>query len=210
MQTETQPLRAGDVILFDAGDRSDVIHLVSHVLPNAIECVSRSAWSHSAMVFDLDAPVNGRDQAELHILESTILRGANGPQLNPLSARLADYTGGHAIACHLSERIRGFLDFGAMWRFAAGKLGRDRYNVAELLAYLARHIPIVQEIPALYQSDDDSEVCSEFVAQLLQAGGLPGLHPAVMAPEQLAQLRIYSGYSQLVGEPRLMPHFNSV
>lgn len=204
-------LRPGDILLFDGSDKSDVVHIITHVLSNGIQVVSHSRWTHSAMVFDFDIPINGKPQTELNILESTILRGKNGCQLNPLSQRLVDYKDGAAVALHLKDELRDFPGFlGRMWREAANRLDHDRYNVPELLMYLARHIPIVQEIPGLYKSDDDSEVCGELLAILLRAGGLPGLRPAIMPPEAIAELAIYSGYTWLVGTPGVIPHFNSV
>jgi hypothetical protein len=201
-------LRPGDIILFDNSDTSDLVHLASNFLSNAIDCVSGARLSHSAMVFDFDIPINGKSQQEIHIVENTILGSVDGVQLNPLSGRLAGYR--YAIACHLSERIREYLDFGGMWAMVAGDLSRERYNIPELFAYLARHIPIIQEIPQLYQSDEGASVCSEYLVKLLRWGGLPGLNPAVMTPRHIAEMRMYSGYTQLAGEARVIPRFNSV
>ena len=206
MQT---PLNPGDIILCDGGAHGDLVDVITHTLPNGIQVVSHSYWTHSMMVWPPDVPIAGAPQEELHVIESTILRGKNGPQINALAARVHDYEpDGAIVALHLSERIRAFLDWGAMWAEAARRLDHDRYNVGELLAYLLRHFPGIQEIPALYRSDEDSEVCSELMAILLRAGGLPGFRPACMPPQALLELGIYSGYTFLLGE-RPMKGFNS-
>ena len=206
----SQPLHAGDIVLFDDSSAVDLVHIVERFLPNAIDCVTRSRFSHSAMVFDLEAPIHGEPQREVHIIESTILRGRNGVQLNPLAQRLDDYHDGRAIVLHLTERMRTFLDFGAMWALAAKKLDHDEYAVEQLLAWLARYLPIVNDVPQLYEGDGTSEQCAQLVATLLAAGGVPGLRPATFCPQKLAELRMYADASWLIGEPILIRNFNSV
>lgn len=209
--TDQVKLRPGDIIVFDGGNADDVVSIVKNIVSDTIQVITHSMLTHCAMVWDFDLPINGQPQNELHLLESTIRDGISGPQLTPLADRLAEYTShGRVWALLLSDRARAFLDFGSMWNFAATKLSHDRYNVAELLLYLARHVPIVQEIPRLYQSDDDSEVCSELVAMLLRAGGLPGLRPATMPPQAIAELRIYRECVQLCGQPKGIRNFNTV
>ena len=202
-------LRPGDIVIGDGGNVEDLVGIATHFLSNAIEGVTNSRGSHCAMVFDFDIPINGAPQNELHILESTIRNGVNGVQLNPLSQRLTEgYR--NAWALLLSDRIRAFLDFGAMWTFAAERLGKDKYDIPGLLEYIARHIPIIQEIPALYQPIPGTEYCSDFLAMLLRAGGLPGLRPATMSPQSIAELHIYSSCVQLVGDPASIRNFNTV
>jgi hypothetical protein len=202
------PLRAGDVIVFDGGDTSDLVHLATNVLSNGIECVTQSNLSHAAMLWPMDVPVNGKAQTELYIIESTIRDGRNGVQLNPLAQRVAEH--GRTWALRLSARIRAYIDWGTVWATATGKLDRDKYNVGEILMYLLRHVPVVQEIPQLYQSTPGAEVCSELVAELLRAGGIPGLRPATISPQILSELRIYAECIQLAGEPAAIARFNSV
>jgi hypothetical protein len=97
-----------------------------------------------------------------------------------------------------------------MWKLGAGMLDHDKYNVIEIGEYLARHIPLIQELPVLSQSIPGMEVCSELDAILLRAGGLPGLHPALTSPQVLAELRIYDECVQLAGPPEAIPGFNTV
>ena len=205
-----KPLRAGDIIGFDGSDTSDCVHLVKNVLSNGIEVVTDSRLSHLAMVWPMDVPVNGKPQVELHIIESTILGGVDGVQLNPLAQRMADEAHGRVYAFYLAERWRDFLAWGDMWALAASKLGTDRYNVLEIAEYLARHIPFVQEIPALYAPNPHAEVCSELVALMLRRGGIPGLHPPVMPPQAVIELAIFECYAQLSGPPREILRFNSI
>ena len=201
------PLRPGDVIAFADGDTRDLVAIAENFVSDGIQAVTHSPLTHVAMVWAFDFPINGAPQRELYIIESTIRNGVNGVQLNPLAQRLGEAK--RVAGLLLSARVRAFLDFNAMWHLGAAKLG-DRYDVAEIGAYLARHIPILEEIPALYQPTAGAEVCSELVAMLLRAGGLPGLRPATMPPQAIAELRIYEEQIPLAGDPIVIPNFNTV
>jgi hypothetical protein len=200
--TANPTLRGGDILVF----ASDCF------LGDAIELWTDSVLSHSAMVIDPALPVDGQPQRELHIIESTIINGRNGPQINPLEQRLHDYqleNKGRVWGLRLSRRIRAYLDWTVLWDFAASKL-HDHYNIWELGEYILRKLPLVSYIPQLYRPAPDAEVCSELVAELLRAGGLPGLKPPQMPPQALAELRIYEDAQQLLGEPITIPRFNSI
>jgi hypothetical protein len=202
------PLRAGDIVLFDGGNTSDVLHLITNVLSNGIEVYSRSKSSHTAMVWPLDVPINGQQQNELYVIESTIRNGINGVQLNPLAQRVAEHE--RSWGLRLSPFWNANLDYGNMWQVAAAKLNKDRYNVLEIAEYLLRYVPIIGEIPAFSQSTPGMEVCSELMAILLRAGRIPGLHPALMSPQAIAELAIYENCIQLNGTPAMIARFNTV
>jgi hypothetical protein len=68
--------------------------------------------------------------------------------------------------------------------------------------------PLINDLP-ICGPDNDSEVCSEFCCQLLQAGGLHGLDPFVTPPEKLAELKIYSRYEQAIGTPKRIKKSNT-
>lgn len=187
-------LQPGDIIAFEGRG----------FLSNAIGFFTGSSLTHVAMVFKTD----GR---QVTITESTILHGKSGPQFNDLTTRLATYDrGGRAWVLRLRPIVRKYLDFDAMWRLAAAKTGKDHYNVPELFEYVARLVPVVQDVPILYQRDSDAEVCSEWLTELLKAGGLlPGVDPFTTSPQKLAELAIYQDCVQVLGTPRLIKNFNS-
>jgi len=192
--------RGGDIIAFGG----------KGFLSDAIEWLTGSKLSHVAMVLDPRLRVDGRPQAEPQIVESTILNGRNGVQINPLAARLAMCGAGERVwVLRLSDAIRGFLDWDRLWAFAMARVNRDRYNVLELGAYVARMIPLMQDLPLWYKPNSHEEVCSELVAELLAAGGLPGLRPYETPPQGIAELKIYADCRQLMGKPAAIRKFNS-
>ena len=197
---DTSGIKGGDIIAFGGtGSVSD-----------AIEWLTRSKLSHVAMVIDQRLAVDGWPQTELQIVESTILNGRNGVQINPLKARLAGCDPGERVwVLSLSDAIRGFLDWDRLWAFAMVRVNRDRYNVLELGAYIARMIPLVQDLPVWYRPNSHEEVCSELVAELLAAGGLPALRPYETPPQGIAELKIYADCRQLMGKPAAIRKFNS-
>jgi hypothetical protein len=191
-------VRGGDLVFFQG----------TGFLSDAIGFFTGSILTHSAMILD-PAITKG----EVDILESTIEtingREVNGPQINTLEYRLATYdAGGRVWIAFLSDKVRGLLDCEAMWTFASRKLGRDHYNKLELLEYVGQKIPLINDLP-IYGPDSDSEVCSEFCCQLLQAGGFYGLDPFVTPPQKLAELKIYSGIEQVIGTPKRIKKFNT-
>lgn len=194
------PVMGGDLIAFGGtGFLSDTIKLVTH-----------SPLSHVAMVLDPSMPVNGKKQTETYIIESTIINGVSGPQVNPLASRMAGYDkGGKIWRLRLSRKIWSFIDWDALWTKAADKLAAgDTYNKLELGDYILRKLPIIQYDPELYEANPKAEVCSEFIAELLKAGGIPGLKPAETSPEVLAAWHLWEDQLQLVGTPETIPNFN--
>lgn len=198
-------MRPGDIVLFDGSLANPCDDLGGAILAGGIEAVSDSVASHSAMIVPATFP--GLTGPSPHLIESTILDGVDGVQTHPVEERLT--SGQRAWWLALSDRFRNFLDFEAMWLLAEAKVNRDAYNVLEIGKYLARHVPILSELPALYESDDNQEVCSELVAMLLQAGGIPGLNPAICSPQTLAELRIYRACIQILGPPKTIERFNT-
>lgn len=194
-------MQGGDLIVFRG----------SGFLSDAIEAFS-GGLSHVAMVLDPRLPVNGAAQKEVHVIESTILNGMSGPQVNPLAARMAGYDAGGAIwHLGLSWRVRDLLDFAAMWSYAVDKLAaHDTYNKLELGEYVLRRLPVIQYDPKLYEANPHEEVCSELAAELYKAGGLPGLLPAQTMPITLARMAMWGSCNQLFGAARAIGGFNSI
>ena len=192
--------RSGDILAFGG----------TGFVSDAIEELTRSKLSHVAMVLDPRLNVNGKPQTELQIVESTILNGKNGVQINSLTVRLAMCGGGERVfLLRLSDAIHGFLAWDRLWAFAIARVNRDRYNVLELGAYMARRIPLVQDLPFWYRPNSHQEVCSELVAELLAAGGLPALRPYQTSPQGIAELNIFADCRQLKGKPAAIRKFNS-
>lgn len=193
-------LRGGDVVMF-AGKRSSPLDAL-------IDFVSRSRLTHSAMVYEPTLTIEGKVQTELHIVESTILNGVDGVQINPLAARL-DGNDGVALF-RLKDETRAAIDWTKLWACAIAKVGRDKYNIAELFEYVARDLPFVDAIPRIYQPTPHREVCSELVTDLLQAGGAtPGANPALTSPQKLAEFAIYRDIILLFGKLSPVRNFNT-
>lgn len=198
--TQAPPVRPGDAVFFWGDDfLSDGIRVVTGGLKG-------DAPSHVTTVYDSALPLpNGLPQTEWFLIESTILDGHNGVQLNAMNARTQAYKGAIAIA-YLSDKVRAFIDWDAVWKFADPKIGTVRYNVAEIAAYLANLV-----LPApldLDKSDPHAAVCSEFRAELLRAGGWPGLDPFRTPPETLFRMRMYRELFVVQGNPPI-DTFNS-
>jgi hypothetical protein len=207
-------MQFGDVIVFDGGNWSDVSHLVTDFAPNAIQVVENGTLTHAGMVWD-----------DGLLIESTILKGVSGPQLNPLRSRLADYPG-RAWWLPMDDPIRRYIDIPSMRDLGQAKVGKDRYNVGELFQYIGRKVPFLSWAPFVWKANPKSEVCSELCVELLRAGGLPGLTPNQITPQELAELKIYRaatscaatchsaapclGYTQLVGTPGLIRNYNTI
>ena len=194
-------IRGGDIIAFGG----------TGFLSGAIDFLTGSKISHLAMVIDPGLSVDGKPQAGLNVVESTILNGRNGVQINSLAARLADYQtpGCRAWALRLSDPVRAFLAWDKLWAFGMERVGRDRYNVLELGAYVMRDLPAIGKLPFWYMPNSHEEVCSELVTELLAAAGLPGLKPYQSPPQVVAELKIYAGCAQLLGKPATIRNFNS-
>lgn len=198
--TTDADFQSGDIIAFGGGDDP---------LDFLIKLFSRSKVTHCGMVIPQSLNVDGKPQTERHIIESTILNGVNGVQINPLAQRIATCGDPRIWNLQLSHAVYEFLDWDAVWSFAMGRAGRDKYNVLELGAYVMRDVPFVQDLPIWYKPNSHEEVCSELVAELLAAGGLPGLRPYETSPQAIAELRIYADCLQVAGKPATIRRFNS-
>ena len=77
----------GDLVFFGGADASDAVHLVTGVVSNGIAVLTRSNLTHVAMVLEPSLPIGGRPQTSLNLIESTILAGKSGPQINPAEGR---------------------------------------------------------------------------------------------------------------------------
>ncbi len=169
-QIRTQ-IRPGDLIFFDGSDDSDLVEIAQHLVSNAIEVLTHSNWSHVAMVLDPKIMVNGAVQTELNLIESTTLTGTNGPQINALEKRLAEYDGTSIWWFPLNDATRRCINFNRMWELMLGKVGRDHYSYDTILDFLLRPL-FGWLIPALHRGPKNAEVCSEYVAEGLKAGGV--------------------------------------
>jgi hypothetical protein len=181
-------LRPGDLVAFGG----------SGFLSNGIKVFSHSPISHIAMV----------DEDPTKIIESTIIGKVSGPQVNDLATRLAGYDkGGKAWVLYLSDKERELLDFKAMFDFGRARIAAgDKYEKQELIEDA---VDTFVNIP--FPDDPHASVCSEFVAELLQAGGQAFTHPTFgLKPQQLAEMAIFSGCQQILGESTVIPQFNSL
>jgi len=195
------PFLPGDIIGFSG----------TGFLSDAIKMVSRSILTHVVMVIPSDVLIDGRAQEELYVIQSTIEDGHSGPQLTPLRIVLALYAkGGRAYHFSLSNDIRAFLKWPILWDLATRKLHGDSYNKLELGQYVLRDLPFITYLPAIREANSHEEVCSELLAELLRAGGLPCLDPPLVNPGILASYRIYGCMTQLFGAPASIPSFNTV
>jgi hypothetical protein len=168
--------------------------------------------SHSAILIDPSTVTDqGGGLGGPYLAESTITgpifgKHIDGVQVSSLPIVLAGYDGSIAL-CRLAPRVRTMLRFDRMWELLYAKVNRDRYEKLELLEYVARAIPLVNDIPQWDQQH--REVCSELVTQLLAAGGLPDLDPFCTTPQRLIQMQIYGSLEWLKGPARRVKGFNS-
>jgi hypothetical protein len=162
----------GDLLFFDGSGDDDILSLVTHVLPNGIEVITNSDWSHVAMVLD---PEN--------LIESTILGDKNGPQVNPILSRIDNYDGPSVWLYKLDPATRAALDLPAVLTYARSRVGKDKYSIRTILHFLLR--PVLPFVPHFSRSHRGESVCSEFLAQAFSAGGYPGLKPNETSPGTL-------------------------
>lgn len=184
----------GDILFFDGSDDTDVAGIVDNFVSNAIEAWTRSDWSHVAMVLDQGIEIAGKPQTELNLIESTIENGVSGPQVNSVRSKLANYDGTSVWCFPLSQDVRAQLDFGSMWDCLVGKVGKDKYSVRTLIHFLVR--PVLGWIPHFSKSHKGEEVCSEYLAMGLKAGGIERivgkpLVPNKTSPKVLAKYPIF-------------------
>jgi hypothetical protein len=168
--------RGGDLIFFGGTDTSDAVHLITDVVSNGIAVLTRSNLTHVAMVLEPSLPIGGRSQTSLNLIESTILAGRSGPQINPAEGRIQSYQGLVFLA-ELRERTRVTLDWNAVWDYLLGRIGLDHYSTKTIFDYLARAVPVVGRLPLFCRPAAKAEVCSEYLAAGFRGGGLAGIQP---------------------------------
>jgi hypothetical protein len=204
------PLNAhgGDLIFFGGADASDVVHIVTDVVSNGIAVLTRSNLTHVAMVLEPSLLVAGKPQACLNLIESTLLPGKSGPQINPADGRIQDYHG-LVFLGRLSARTRSMLDWKALWAYMLSRVGPDHYSIKTIGDFLGRMLPIVGKLPIFARPEKNAEVCSEYVAGGFRAGGFPGLNPHADCPQTVAEWAIFEGLEQLAGPPATIRNFNT-
>ena len=200
--------RGGDLVFFGGADASDLEHVVTEFVSNGIAVLTHSNLTHVAMVLEPCLLVNGQPQTCLNLIESTILNGKSGPQINPADGRIRGYEG-LVFLTRLKDRTRSMLDWHALWAYMLGRVGPDHYSIKTVADYLARLVPIIGRLPMFCQSDKDAVVCSEYVAEGFRAGGFPGLNPHVDCPQTVAEWAIFEGLEQLAGPAATIRNFNS-
>jgi hypothetical protein len=201
--------RGGDLIFFGGADASDVVSIVTDVVSNGIAVLTRSNLTHVAMVLEPSLPIDGCPQTSLNLIESTILAGKSGPQINPAERRIQGY-GGLVFLARLRERTRVVLDWNAVWDYLLGRVGPDHYSIKTIFDYLARAVPVLGRLPQFGRPEAKAEVCSEYLAAGFRAGGFPGIRPHVDCPQTLAEWAIYEHLDQLRGRPAAIRNFNTV
>jgi hypothetical protein len=177
----------GDVIFFDGSGTADLVQAGERALSNIIEVATGSNWSHCAMVW------SGGHMPT--IIESTIENGVSGPQVNSLPGRLVHYDGTSAWLFRLKPEVYDRIDRAAMWRALKSKVGKDKYSVRTLFDFALRPV-LGWAIPALKRPHAGEEVCSQFLAEGLVAGGVEAitgvkLDPALCSPKSLAAYPIW-------------------
>jgi hypothetical protein len=208
LEREMTKMRGGDLVFFGGADASDLVHLITDVVSNGIVVLTHSNLTHVAMILEPCLLINGQPQTCLNLIESTILNGKSGPQINPVATRIQDYQGVVFLA-RLSERTRYMLDWHALWTYMLNSVGTDHYSIKSIADWLARMVPIVGKLPVFAQPEKDAADCSEYVAEGFRAGGFPGLNPHVDCPQTIAEWAIFEGLEQLAGPPAVIRNFNS-
>jgi hypothetical protein len=177
----------GDVIFFDGSGAADLVQAGERALSNIIEVATGSNWSHCSMVWTTVPSIT--------IIESTIERGVNGPQINSLLDRLAHYDGTSAWLFRLKPEVYAEMDLPAMRQALSSKVGKDRYSIRTLFDFALRPV-LGWAIPSLKRPHSGEEVCSQFLAEGLVAGGVEAiagvkLDPALCSPKSLAAYPIW-------------------
>ncbi len=207
-EREIAKLLGGDLVFFGGADASDLVHLITDVVSNGIAVLTRSNLTHVAMVLEPSFEVGLAPQVCLNLIESTILNGVSGPQINPAAERIETYPGLVFLA-KLRDRTRAMLDWPGLWIYMLNLVGPGHYSIKSLVDDLARMVPIVGKLPAFYRSETNAADCSEYIAEGFRAGGFPGLNPHVDCPQTIAEWHIFEDLIQVAGTPATIRNFNS-
>jgi hypothetical protein len=158
---------------------------------DGIEFVERASVSHISWVLDPSRPIDGEKQEGFDIIEATIENGKNGVQINALDDRIANYDpGGRVWLLSLSRHMRQILDFEAMFAYALSRRG-DHYSIKSIADFILRKVPVIGYLPVFHKPDPHGEVCSEYAAEILRAGGLPGIEPHECDPQKFCQMKLW-------------------
>jgi hypothetical protein len=185
----------GDVLFFDGSDDNDLVQIIDNFVSNGIEVWTHSDWSHVAMILPIGLEIGGKVQTELNLIESTIENGVSGPQVNSVRQKLLHYDGTSVWCFPLKHEVREQLDWDAMWSCLVGKVGKDKYSIRTIAHFLLRPF-LGWAIPHLSKSHPDEEVCSEYLAMGLVAGGIERISgkplvPNKTSPKALAKYPIF-------------------
>jgi hypothetical protein len=204
------------VVFYGSGFVSATIEHLSPYLVDPGD-VSIDAPSHIATILDRTIPVNGKPQAEPFIIESTTdlvnESGAkvSGPQVNALKWRIAHYdVGARVYILELRPELRAMLNWPGVWSTMLAKLGKDGYNKVELVEYVLRRIPVLDDLPWLFKPRPDKEVCSEYRAEGMRGGGWPGLVPALTTPAVFVSMAAWRSCTQVCGPPMAVKGYNTI
>jgi hypothetical protein len=185
----------------------------------AIKFFTRSTLSHWAQVFTasaelstwlvdqgyLDAPRRDRKGDRLILIESTIMTGRNGVQVNWASDRINDYHG-RVYWLPLNPYRRSLLVKDKYEAFGLKCLGLPYDKV--LIAHDA--FDLFHIIPS--RENWESFICSEFGAAILKvSGALPAnLNTSDQTPQSMAEAKIWnSDYFQVSGCKKEIRNFNT-
>jgi hypothetical protein len=201
--------QAGDIVAFSG---SAFVSKLIEDISGGVTPKDEAIPSHVAMIIPPEMLVDGKAQAGVSIIESTSKnQGRSGPQINTLAEEWTTYpAGSKAWLLSLNPRWREFLDWEIVWDVAAKKLVGESYNYLELGDYVLRKLPFVSYVRQIYKGNAHEEVCSELMANLFQAGGMPGLHPPMVSPEILTSFRIFGEITQLEGAPATIKGYNTL
>lgn len=152
-------LAVGDVVIFYGEDPLEAI----------IRKVTKGGPGHCAIVRQ---PLTA--DADVVIIESTILNGRDGVQNNFLGPRIANYGAGATVAClRQNPQTRQMFDLEKFYAFCGSAEGHVRYDLADLFEFLPRMIPGIGN--HIFQGENpDAMVCSAWVtAALIASSVLP-------------------------------------
>src|ERR1035441_38039 len=149
-------LRPGDLVMF--WGRSP--------LSWAIELIDAGP-SHSAIIRQ---PITA--ESDVTICESTIQRGRNGVQTNPLGATIAGYDAGASIAAlRLDDTTRCKIDWEHFYAVIGAAEDHVGYDIPDLFEFLIRDVPILGARVA--QGEHKARmVCSYWVTAVLESCGV--------------------------------------
>lgn len=191
-------IQPGDLIAFQG----------SGIISSLIEAFAAGP-SHIGIIRAVNR--DGTGLKVVKMTESTIENGRNGVQTNRLSERLANYDlGGKAWWLPLADEIRQNIDWFKFYQFIGASEGHVTYDTGGLFEFILRGIPVLG--PRLGQAEHRTQmVCSGFVTAVLESCGvLRGINWSKVSPQDVIEMRIFKGCTQILGTPGMLHNFNSV